>query len=136
MFSGHGTEQNYELAASHYKTASDQSQNPQAMFNLAYMHEKGLGLKRDIHLAKRFYDLAVETNADAYLPIAIVLIKLHLQMFIEKLFTFESENQAGEKINNPPIEDAESLWDLYLMAALLGLIGALYTIRRHRAMAF
>ena len=106
------------------------------MFNLAYMHEKGLGLKRDIHLAKRFYDLAVETNADAYLPVAIVLIKLHLQMFIEKLFTFESENQAGEKINNPPIEDAESLWDLYLMAALLGLIGALYTIRRHRAMAF
>jgi SEL1 protein len=45
-FSGHGTEQNYELAASHYKSASDQSPNPQAMFNLAYMHEKGLGLKR------------------------------------------------------------------------------------------
>ncbi len=46
IFSGHGTEQNYELAASHYKSASDQSQNPQAMFNLAYMHENGLGLKR------------------------------------------------------------------------------------------
>ncbi len=44
--SGHGTEQNYETAASHYKHATDQSQNPQAMFNLAYMHEKGLGLKR------------------------------------------------------------------------------------------
>ncbi len=46
FFSGHGTEQNYETAATHYKHASDQSQNPQAMFNLAYMHEKGLGLKR------------------------------------------------------------------------------------------
>ncbi len=46
MFSGFGTDQNYETAATHYKYATDQSQNPQAMFNLAYMHEKGLGLKR------------------------------------------------------------------------------------------
>ena len=44
--SGHGIERNYELAATQYKYASDQSQNSQAMFNLAYMHEKGLGLKR------------------------------------------------------------------------------------------
>ena len=44
--SGFGTEQSYETAATHYKYASDQSQNPQAMFNLAYMHEKGLGLKK------------------------------------------------------------------------------------------
>ncbi|CAF5104977.1 unnamed protein product, partial [Rotaria sp. Silwood1] len=28
---GHGTEQNYELAASHYKSASDLSRNPQAI---------------------------------------------------------------------------------------------------------
>ncbi|CAF3743498.1 unnamed protein product, partial [Rotaria sordida] len=46
FYYGYGTEQNYETAATHYKYASDQSQNPQAMFNLAYMHEKGLGLKR------------------------------------------------------------------------------------------
>ncbi|CAF4702676.1 unnamed protein product, partial [Rotaria sp. Silwood2] len=46
FYYGYGTEQNYEAAATHYKYASDQSQNPQAMFNLAYMHEKGLGLKR------------------------------------------------------------------------------------------
>jgi TPR repeat protein len=46
LFSGYGTEQNYEIAATHYKHATEQSQNPQAMFNLAYMHEKGLGLKR------------------------------------------------------------------------------------------
>jgi len=46
LFSGFGTDQNYETAATHYKYATDQSQNPQAMFNLAYMHEKGLGLKK------------------------------------------------------------------------------------------
>jgi SEL1 protein len=26
----------------------------QAMFNLGYMHELGQGMKRDIHLAKRY----------------------------------------------------------------------------------
>ena len=26
------------------------------------MHERGLGMKRDIHLAKRMYDLAAEVN--------------------------------------------------------------------------
>ncbi len=46
LFSGYGTEQNYEAAATHYKYATEQSQNPQAMFNLAYMHANGLGLKR------------------------------------------------------------------------------------------
>lgn len=46
LSSGFGTEQNYEAAATHYKHATEQSQNAQAMFNLAYMHEKGLGLKR------------------------------------------------------------------------------------------
>lgn len=44
--SGQGTEQNYELAAAQYKSANDLSRNSQAMFNLGYMHEKGLGLKQ------------------------------------------------------------------------------------------
>ena len=32
------------------------------MFNLGYMHEYGLGVKPDLHLAKRYYDMAIETN--------------------------------------------------------------------------
>ena len=35
------------------------------MFNLGYMHELGHGMRQDIHLAKRFYDMAAETSADA-----------------------------------------------------------------------
>ncbi|CAF1549928.1 unnamed protein product [Rotaria sp. Silwood1] len=157
FYYGYGTEQNYETAATHYKYASDQSQNPQAMFNLAYMHEKGLGLKRDIHLAKRFYDMAAETSADAYLPVSIVLFKLNLQLFWEKLTSIFFSSSSTESMttssttststisttttsttsnvneNHSTIIDFDSSWDLYLMAALLGLIGALYTIRRQRA---
>ncbi|CAF4107065.1 unnamed protein product [Rotaria magnacalcarata] len=117
------------------------------MFNLAYMHEKGLGLKRDIHLAKRFYDMAAETSADAYLPVSIVLFKLHLELLLEKFIAlfFSSSTEPIPTASTTPstVDDVDddhstsnelySSWDLYLMAALLGLIGALYTIRRQRA---
>ncbi len=48
-----------ERAASCYNAAARLS-NPQAMFNLGYMHEYGIGLKKDLFLAKRYYDNALE----------------------------------------------------------------------------
>ncbi|CAF1142570.1 unnamed protein product, partial [Didymodactylos carnosus] len=127
-FYGYGTEKSYEIAATHYKLASDQSPNPQAMFNLAYMHEKGLGLKKDIHLAKRFYDMAAETSTDAQLPVAIVLFKLHLELFWEKCRVY-SESIFHFNFTS----SLTSYGDVYLMAVLGALIGYLYTIRRQRA---
>lgn len=47
---GYGTEVDYETAANQYKIASEQQHNAQAMFNLGYMHEQGLGMKRVIRL--------------------------------------------------------------------------------------
>lgn len=34
------------MAATHYRMASDQQRNAQAMFNLGYMHEQGLGMQQ------------------------------------------------------------------------------------------
>lgn len=65
--------------------ASDQQHNAQAMFNLGYMHEQGLGMKKDIHLAKRCYDLAAETSTDAKVPVALALMKLQLIFKLEAL---------------------------------------------------
>ena len=45
-FYGLGTTVDYEIAALHYRLASEQQNNAQAMFNLGYMHEQGLGLKK------------------------------------------------------------------------------------------
>lgn len=97
-----------------------------------------------MHLAKRFYDMAVETNTDAYLPVAIVLIKLYFQTYVENFFNFfnakpattttttTTTTTANKQENHSTMADVDSSWDLYLIAALLGLIGALYTIRRQR----
>ena len=51
-------------------------QNAQAMFNLGYMHEQGLGIKQDMHLAKRFYDMAAETSSEAEVPVNLALARL------------------------------------------------------------
>lgn len=43
---GLGTSVDYEQAIQHYRVAGEQQSNAQAMYNLAYMHEVGLGLKQ------------------------------------------------------------------------------------------
>lgn len=91
---GKGTPVDYQQAALHYKSASESSHNPQAMFNLAYMHENGLGLRKDAHLAKRFYDMASETSAEAYLPVALALFKLNFMFWFESFFSKSSSSST------------------------------------------
>jgi len=81
--------------------------------------------------------MAAETSPDAYLPVSIVLFKLHLEFLWEKLSSIFSSSPPPPSTTTTTNEerstiDFNSSWDLYLMAALLGLIGALYTMRRQR----
>ncbi|XP_004503266.1 ERAD-associated E3 ubiquitin-protein ligase component HRD3A [Cicer arietinum] len=72
---GRGTARDYERAAEAYMHAKAQS-NAQAMFNLGYMHEHGQGLPFDLHLAKRYYDEALEHDPAAKLPVSLALTSL------------------------------------------------------------
>ena len=74
--SGLGTAMSPENAAACYQAAADTLQSAQAMWNLGWMHENGVGIEQDFHLAKRFYDQALETNKEAYLPVQLSLWKL------------------------------------------------------------
>jgi SEL1 protein len=76
---GVGAQADLEKAASCYTAASEYHQSAQALYNLAWMHENGVGLNQDVHLAKRYYDLALETNEEAYLPVTLSLFKLRLR---------------------------------------------------------
>ncbi|CAD5317106.1 unnamed protein product [Arabidopsis thaliana] len=69
---GRGTERDFVRAAEAYMYAKSQS-NAQAMFNLGYMHEHGEGLPFDLHLAKRYYDQALQSDAAAKLPVTLAL---------------------------------------------------------------
>ena len=73
---GLGTAVSPENAAACYQAAVETLQSAQAMWNLGWMHENGVGIEQDFHLAKRFYDQALETNKEAYLPVQLSLWKL------------------------------------------------------------
>ncbi|KAA8541357.1 hypothetical protein F0562_025324 [Nyssa sinensis] len=75
---GRGTERDYDRAAEAYMHAKSQS-NAQAMFNLGYMHEHGQGLPFDLHLAKRYYDQALEIDPAAKLPVTLALASLWMR---------------------------------------------------------
>lgn len=124
-FYGHGTNVDYEAAASHYRLASEQQHNPQAMFNLGYMHEQGLGMKQDIYLAKRFYDMAYETSTDAQVPVALALAKLAVLFGIKYVqeYDWKDFHVDFDRVLGPD-------WDLYLMTTMAVLLGIVVYFRR------
>lgn len=78
-FYGIGAEHDVNKAVQCYTGASDYSQSAQALWNLGWMHENGIGLTQDFHLAKRYYDQALEVNEEAYLPVTLSLLKLRIR---------------------------------------------------------
>ena len=52
------------------------------MFNLGAMHEHGLGLPKDLHLAKRYYDMAPSTDPKAFAPVKLALWKLQAHKWL------------------------------------------------------
>lgn len=76
---GIGTEKNIDKAVQCYTGASEYHQSAQALYNLGWMHENGVGLDQDFHLAKRYYDIALVANEEAYLPVTLSLLKLRIR---------------------------------------------------------
>ena len=69
-------------AADCYHSAANTMVSAQAMWNVGWMHENGIGIEQDFHLAKRFYDMAMETNKrEAYLPVKLALMKLRMRSY-------------------------------------------------------
>ncbi|KAK9303289.1 hypothetical protein QLX08_005047 [Tetragonisca angustula] len=122
---GRGTKVDYEAAASHYRSASEQQHNAQAMFNLGYMHERGLGLAKDRHLAKRCYDLAAEASPDARIPVALALIKLSFLFGLDYLQEFSLADHL-----NKWDQLLGQNWDLYLIGLLTGMLSLIIYFRR------
>lgn len=72
---------NYTKAMSMYQSASLKF-SPQAIWNLGYMYEHGLGTDVDFHLAKRYYDQVLEHNPKHYLSVKLSVLKLRLKSWL------------------------------------------------------
>ncbi|KAL3471985.1 hypothetical protein BJX99DRAFT_236328 [Aspergillus californicus] len=74
--SGIGIASDPEKASTCYHTAAEVHFSAQAYWNLGWMHENGVFVEQDFHMAKRYYDLALETSGESYLPVKLSLLKL------------------------------------------------------------
>jgi SEL1 protein len=102
---GIGTDLDIDKAVKCYTGASEYHQSAQALFNLGWMHENGVGLDQDFHLAKRYYDLALATNEEAYLPVKLSLLKLRARSYWNTLThgrINSIQDEPGEHNNPPP----------------------------------
>jgi SEL1 protein len=96
--SGHGTVVDPDKASTCYHTAAETHHSAQALWNLGWMHENGVGpVSQDFHMAKRYYDLALDMNSEAYLPVKLALIKLRIRSWWNGV--------TGGKINGIRPED-------------------------------
>jgi SEL1 protein len=96
--SGQGTTADVDKASTCYHTAAEIHHSAQALWNLGWMHENGVGpVSQDFHMAKRYYDLALDMNSEAYLPVKLALIKLRIRSWWNGV--------TGGKINGIKRED-------------------------------
>lgn len=87
-----------EAMYSCYSTAAEHPNAAQALWNMGWMHENGVGsVEQDFHMAKRYYDLALEMNKEAYLPVKLALLRLRARSWWNGV--------SGGKVK--PMEDDE-----------------------------
>jgi len=93
------SEPDYKRAFQMYERASEH-RDAQSMFNLGYMYEHGLGLdsnQPDLHLAKRSYDLALEFDPEAILPVKAAIVKLYAKQYWQEWMGSGSESEEDSE---------------------------------------
>lgn len=90
-----------EKAAACYQSAAGSHISAMAMWNLGWMHETGQGVAQDYHLAKRYYDLALTTSADAYLPVKLSLISLWTRSLYHQIFAATDDLKTLSLFSKP-----------------------------------
>ncbi|KAL9115924.1 MAG: hypothetical protein Q9227_000292 [Pyrenula ochraceoflavens] len=108
---GTGTARDVDKASTCYHTAADGSagyRSSQALWNLGWMHENGISVEQDFHLAKRFYDLALELKPEAYLPVKLSLIKLRARSYWNDLTRGPVQSIHDEEDDSDVDSDTET----------------------------
>ncbi|CCD24376.1 ubiquitin ligase complex subunit HRD3 NDAI_0D00620 [Naumovozyma dairenensis CBS 421] len=102
----------FDKAISIYQSAA-LKMSPQAVWDLGYMYEHGLGVPKDIHLAKRYYDQILEINHKLFIASKLSVWKLQFNIWIDwlketkiyKLFIKLILNRIKLRTTNIPFVD-------------------------------
>ncbi|EFR03945.1 SEL1L [Nannizzia gypsea CBS 118893] len=100
-FEGYGTKKDVSRALTCYHSAAE-GHSAQAFWNLGWMYENGLHVEQDFPMAKRYYDLALETNQEAYFPVTLSLLRLRARNFWNKVIRGKANTINAEPDINTP----------------------------------
>lgn len=103
------SQMSYLLAAQHYTRAGELG-SAQSYFNLGYLYHEGLGVPRDLHLAKRYYDMSVKHDPNAYVPATLALTKLHFDVWLDSMKQWWNGSQETDQ---SVIQSAEGRTDKF-----------------------
>lgn len=91
-YSGTSELRDLNKSAACYWVASD-LRHAQAAFNLGWMYQRGEGsLPKDLHLAKRYYDMAATLSPEALAPARLALVGLG----VEYVFNLDLSSFSGQ----------------------------------------
>ncbi|KAK4866401.1 hypothetical protein LT330_008333 [Penicillium expansum] len=99
--SGTGTPVDANKASTCYHNAAEAHHSAQGYWNLGWMHENGVAVDQDFHMAKRYYDLALDLSPEAYLPVKLSLIKLRIRGYWNRI-TNGNINPIHEEEDSKP----------------------------------
>ncbi|PJF20127.1 hypothetical protein PSACC_00061 [Paramicrosporidium saccamoebae] len=90
MYKGWGIEQPDPISAAAYYHKAIEKRSPQAAFNLAYLHQYGIGVPLDLNMARRYYEQAAtlgksNEEPEAWLPCYLALRLLAIQQRVERM---------------------------------------------------
>jgi SEL1 protein len=83
--SGTGSIVDADKASTCYHNAAEAHHSAQGYWNLGWMHENGVAVDQDFHMAKRYYDLALDLSPEAYLPVKLSLLKLRVRGYWNRI---------------------------------------------------
>eukprot|EP01113_Clastostelium_recurvatum_P029831 TRINITY_DN3608_c0_g1_i1.p1 TRINITY_DN3608_c0_g1~~TRINITY_DN3608_c0_g1_i1.p1 ORF type:complete len:716 (-),score=161.54 TRINITY_DN3608_c0_g1_i1:8-1849(-) len=133
---GKGTEIDLNRAGESY-THAQLFHSAQAMFNLGYMHQYGKGKPKDLFLAKRYYDMALSSNPEAYLPVGLALIGLAGHFAYDYLrgeIDFPFSWSGGETSSTEPGLTDMVEWDTVVILVLTLALAVAVAIRQRALM--
>lgn len=83
--------------------------SPQALWNLGYMYEYGLGVEIDFSMAKRYYDQVLENNPKLYIAVKLSVLKLRAKAWLLWITGERSGYELGDR-DNEQSDDKRVPW--------------------------
>ena len=82
-------------AVAHYILASKlSSPDPEALFNIGYAYETGIGLRKDLWSALDMYTSSLAHGKSGKIAVTLALSKVRGKIFLDSLFNAKSRNNA------------------------------------------